>query len=42
MGDWFAAAQQQHDNALPPYLDNEDLCDCGRPLAEDDQCLECD
>lgn len=24
MGDWFDTAQAQYDNALPPYLDNED------------------
>jgi len=24
MGDWFAAAQTQYDNELPPYLDHED------------------
>lgn len=23
MGDWFAARQWQHDNELPPYLDDE-------------------
>jgi len=27
MGDWFAAAQQQYDNALPPYLEDEELED---------------